>query len=256
MIKLTKVACSQTNAPALFLLPGGPGLSSLTLRSLDFLNRSFDLLYVDFPGTNENPYAGKKDFSELSSLLNKEILKVPGSKYILGHSYGGFFAAQAFTDLDLNGLVCVSTPFSEVALSEAAENYFAQRDGSLLKAETEWNANQNDSTFAEWLSEYGSLYFKKASGKSLLLSDKVSAQFFLDNRSDLSALKLLPLLAKTSRKKVFISGSEDKLLSPEVTKADAKLGHFDFFEVQNASHFVTFDQPEKTAEIIEISLLI
>lgn len=252
MIKLTRVPSNTAAGPALFLIPGGPGLSSLTLRSLDILSRSFNLLYVDFHGTNGNPYTGKKSFEELSSELNKEIQKVSGKKYVLGHSYGGLFAAKVFVEGFADGLICVATPFSKDTLLKAADSYRVHMTDALAKAESQWSELQDDRSFAKWVSEYGGLYFKNPEGKALLLNDKVSAQFFLDNRSGAQTLdSLLALLAQKKGKKVFISGSDDKLLSSENLKIDSELGRFEFFEVQNAGHFVTFDQPEKVARLIE-----
>src|SRR5690554_5948017 len=96
MIKLTRVASSVVNAPKLFVLSGGPGLSSLTMRGLDLLNRSFEIIYVDFQGTNDSSYLGKKSFVEQVSLLTEAIKNESGLKYILGHSFGGFFASDIF----------------------------------------------------------------------------------------------------------------------------------------------------------------
>jgi hypothetical protein len=42
MIKLTRVQSEKQNAPKLFIISGGPGLSSNTLRDLDLLKRSFE----------------------------------------------------------------------------------------------------------------------------------------------------------------------------------------------------------------------
>ena len=257
MIKLTKVLSNTSTSPTIFLIPGGPGLSSLTLRNLDILRKNFNLLYVDFPGTNDNPYTGKKTFEDLSSELNKEIQLVSGRKFVLGHSYGGLFAAKAFVDGFADGLICISTPFSINTLSRAGDNYRSYMTDALMDAESQWNDRQDDKSFAKWISEYGSLYFTNTGGKFLLLHDKVSAQFFKDNRSDAQSLEyLLPQLARKNGKKIFISGNDDKLLLSENLKRDAALGNFEFFEIQGASHFVTFDQSECVINLIQEKLLI
>lgn len=256
MIKITKIPSSKSNAPTLFLIPGGPGLSSLTLRSLDILSRSFNLSYVDFHGTNGNPYTSKKTFEELSSELNQEIQNVSGVKFVLGHSYGGFFAAKVFLAGIADALICVATPFSKNTLSNAGNNYLSHMTEALSEAETQWSKSQDDKSFAKWVSEYGNLYFRNPEGKALLLNDKVSAQFFLDNRSDAQSLEyLLTSLAQKNGKKIFISGNDDKLLISENLNNDAGLGKFEFYEIQDASHFVTFDQAESVASLIEKKLL-
>jgi len=252
MIKLTEVSNGNTKAPTLVLIPGGPGLSSLTLRSMDILNRSFHLIYVDFPGVNGNPYIKDRSFDELSHALQKELQKINGPLYVLGHSYGGFFAADLSLQMKLDGIICVATPFSEKSLLSAGENFNANKLQSLIDAEVEWNERQDDKSFAKWTSEYGELYFTNPDGKYLLLNDKVSAKFFLANRSDARQKEsMLSLLKENKIKKIFIAGEKDIMLPLEILREDASRGGFDFKSVNNASHFVTFDQAEIVAGQIE-----
>lgn len=252
MFKLTKIFSTKNNVPSLILIPGGPGLSSLTLRSMDILSRSFNLIYVDLPGTNDNPYSEDKNFDELSSELAKEIQAIEGQKFVLGHSYGGFFAADLSLKIKLDGIICVATPFSEKSLIAASENYIVKRSQALSDTENEWEKMQDDKSLAKWFSEYGELYFVKPEGKYLLLNDKVSARFFLANRSDASQKEsMLPLLKQDVTKKLFIAGKRDVMLPEEILKEDAASGGFNFISVNNASHFVTFDQPESVAGLIE-----
>lgn len=255
MIKLTRVASSTVNAPKIFIIPGGPGLSSLTLRDLDLLSRSFELLYVDLQGTNGSSYKGKKTFSEISSSLADTIKKESGVKLALGHSFGGFFASEMLLRDLVSGLICISTPFSNTALSSANENYAANETSALTESEQTWSKKQDDPSFAKWLSEYGALYFKTAKGKELLLNDKVSSAFFKDNRSDvLDKESMLVSLSKIEKPKIFIAGQNDKLLSSSILKDDSQLGKFEFFEIDDASHFVTVDQPVRVAGVIESQL--
>ena len=252
MIKLTSIASANKNAPSLVLIPGGPGLSSLTLRSLDILNRSFNLFYVDFPGTNGNPYLEDNSFNVLSETLASEIKKLNSPVYVLGHSYGGFFAADLVSKIKLNGVICISTPFSEKSLLAASENYTTRKTSALLSAENEWEKLQDDKSLAKWLSEYGELYFADDSGKELLLEDKVSAKFFLANREEVIDMEsMLETLKTNEAKKLFIAGQCDKMLPEEFLKRDAVNGGFNFISIKNASHFVTFDQPELVARSIE-----
>lgn len=256
MIKLTRVASLATNAPKVFIIAGGPGLSSLTLRDLDLLNRSFELIYVDLQGTNGSEYKGKKSFLELSSAIADTVKGETGIKFALGHSFGGFFAAELLLREAVSGLVCISTPFSKTALSFANDNYAANKTHALAEAESAWSQRQDDASFAKWLSEYGTLYFKSYKGKEVVLADKVSSVFFRDNRGDvLDKESLIDSLSKIERTKIFIAGLEDKLLPVNVLKNDSQLGGFQFFAIENASHFVTVDEPEKVAGLIESQLL-
>jgi pimeloyl-ACP methyl ester carboxylesterase len=252
VIKLTRVNSEKKEAPVLVLIPGGPGLSSLTLRSMDILSRSFNLLYVDFPGVNDNPYGENKTFDDLSDALQTTLAEISGTKYVLGHSYGGFFAADILLKNKCDGIVCVATPFSQRALAGASTNYSEHMTENLRKAEVEWEAKQNDQKLAQWLSEYGELYFVKTEGRELILNDKSSAKFFLNNQEDaLNKELMLPLLKQVQSKKLFIAGVQDKLLPPLLLNEDAVNGGFNFVNVNNASHFVSFDQPEIVAGLIE-----
>jgi len=257
MIKLTRVASSATNAPKIFVIAGGPGLSSLTLRDLDLLKRKFELVYLDFQGTNNSEYLGKKSFSELCTLIGEAIKNESGKKYLLGHSYGGVLAAGILAQgFNADGLICIAAPFSKASLDAANVSYNENKTAILEGSRIYWEKMQDDNSFKIWLSDYGDLWFKSPKGKDLILADKVSSQFFLDNRSDISnQSSLIDSLAKTKTQKIFISGSEDKLLPPEVLKNDATNGGFEFFEIPEASHFVTVDQSEKIAGLIESLIL-
>ena len=252
MIKLTKVESIKKDAPALILIPGGPGLSSSTLRSMDILSRSFNLFYIDFPGVNGNPYDGDKSFDELSKALEAELLKVNGTKFVLGHSFGGFFAANLSLKMKIDGVICLATPFTKKSLDAAGENYTAKKSQALSEAEAEWEKLQDDKSLAKWFSEYGKLYFNRPEGKEILLKDKVSAKFFLTNQADAENIEpILSLLKQDKTKKIFIAGKQDEMLPEAILKNDAELGGFDFVSVNDASHFVSFDQPESVAGLIE-----
>ena len=66
---------------------------------------------------------------------------------------------------------------------------------------------------------------------------------------------LMTSLAQKNGKKIFISGADDRLLMSENLKKDSDLGKFEFYEIQNASHFVMFDQPERVANLIEEKII-
>ena len=256
MIKLTRIQSETQNAPKLFVIAGGPGLSSNTLRDLDLLKRSFELVYVDIQGTNGSAYTGKKTYLDIASSLADVVSKESGTKFALGHSFGGFLASELLIRGLVSGLVCISTPFARGSLAAANDNYNLHKTVALTEAENEWSKNQDDSSFAKWLSEYGLLYFKSLRGREILLNDKVSSSFFKDNRSDvLDKEAILSSLSLIRSTKLFISGKEDKLLPVSVLENDSQVGKFDFHQIENASHFVTIDQPLMVAKIIETKLL-
>lgn len=119
-------------------------------------------------------------------------------------------------------------------------------------AEEDWNERQDDESLAKWLSEYGKMYFTNAEGKKTIVNDLASAKFFLNNRADVihGENLLTKIRDKNDLKKVFIAGAKDGLLDVEILREDAEKGKFDFFAVENASHFVMIDEVEKVREII------
>lgn len=251
MIQLTIIASDKNNAAKLFIIPGGPGLSSLTLRGLDLLKSEFELIYLDFQGTNASKYVGKKTYDEISLAISDIIKNESGTKFVLGHSFGGFFAVDAFLKDSALGVICLSTPFLKSTLMSAGKSYSENSTPDLLDAEKNWEGRKDNLSFAKWLSCYGRLYFVNPNGKKILLDDKVSAQFFLDNRADavLQESKISKINSKNGLK-LFVCGSDDKLLSALSFKEDALCGGFDFVELSGASHFVSIDQPEKLSQII------
>jgi len=256
VIKLTHIESTAPNAPALFLIPGGPGLSSGTLRSLDLLSRSFHLYYVDLPGTNGIPFDRERSLTRLAEDLADEIRKVSRPAFVLGHSFGGFLAAEAaIRSGSAIGVICVSTPFSKECQDIAVENYVDARSPELKVAEERWERAPSDASFRDWLSRYGGMYFsknKEADGARLLARDVCSHQLFQSLRAEARRLgTLLSRLKEWRGRKFFIAGNHDGLLPVEVQKRDAALGGFSFAPVADASHFVMFDQPETVAGLIE-----
>ncbi len=183
MIKLTHINCSKEDAETLVIIPGGPGLSSLTLRTMDKLSENFKLIYVDFPGTNLNPYLKKYTFKQLCSELKKKISKF-NPEHIIGHSYGGYFAIEMANLINLKSLTCLSTPLTEESLNNVNSNYYEKMTPTLQIAEDRWNKSQDKNSFVSWLSEYGKLYFFNDYGRNLILEDPASYQLFLDNRDE------------------------------------------------------------------------
>jgi pimeloyl-ACP methyl ester carboxylesterase len=254
MIKLTRVQ-GPSSSPTLVLIPGGPGISSLSIRAMDILSRSFQLIYVDFPGTNGNSYDKDRSFDELASGLHQVISGILGQVITVGHSHGGFFAVKAaLTVPNVSGVVCISTPFSDQCFQELVENFKSRKTPALIAAEKSWDADPTDKTYALWLAEYGELYFsadKLATGHELLANDPCSHRAFLHNQHDVKLMgALLDEFAHWQGRKLFLS--EDRGMIPtSALKKDADQGGFSFEVIQGSSHFVMFDRPEDVARSIE-----
>lgn len=255
MIKLTQICADKKTNSYAVIIAGGPGLSSLTVRSLDLLKRSLNLIYVDLQGTNGTSFIKGCTYEGLILTLKNELRKVvPLDSHIftIGHSFGGYFASS-LVDLDFaRGVFCLSTPFSKESLVAATGNYNKKKTKALTEAESQWAEKKDNESFNKWLSEYGDMYFLLEKGRELLLTDRSSAEFFLSYRSDAGRLEnLLGSLAATQKLKVFIAAKQDGLLPEQQLEEDARRGGFRFLSVDGASHFVSFDQPEIVASLIE-----
>ncbi len=256
MIQLTHVPCQKAVGPSLVLIPGGPGLSSGTLRSLDMLKRSFHLYYVDFPGTNGVEADQSASFASLSRDLVDRVSNIKGPVFLFGHSFGGFFSARVALDLPkIGGLICAAVPFSAESQKSAYVNYIDAKRGALATAESEWERAPSDSSFSVWLSEYGELYFQKENvqaGKILLATDRCSHALFLSIRGEAKKMDSMAVeLREWGGKKLFLTGAHDGLLPNDILQRDAERLGFAFRSIVNASHFVAFDRPEVVAKSIE-----
>lgn len=198
---------------SIVLVPGGPGLSSQTLKALEPLSYHFKLHFVDFPGTNSNPYQGSKSFEEICHSLAEYINNLREKDvFILGHSYGGFIGAKTSILVNPSGLICLSTPFTSQTLEQANANYIRNLNTRLLKAEKAFYMDRSDESFKEWIFLFGELYFSDSDleeGRRLLKEDKSSAQFYLDNGSDIEKhSSLIHEIANWSGPKMFIAGKK------------------------------------------------
>ena len=57
-------------------------------------------------------------------------------------------------------------------------------------------------------------------------------------------------LAAVNIPKLFISGAFDKAVPPESAKHEARVGGFDLEIVKSAGHFVHYECPDETMEIL------
>ena len=256
MIQLTHVPSERAGAPSLVLIPGGPGLSSYTLRSMDELRRSFHLYYVDFPGTNGVEFDRAVDFASLSRELAGKVSALTDPVFLFGHSFGGFFAARLAIDLpEVGGLICAAVPFSAESQKTGYVNYVDAKHGALAATAEAWERMPSDSSFSAWLSEYGELYFSRENlqaGKNLMATDRCSHALFLSIRGEAKEMdSMVAELRDWGGRKLFLAGAHDGLLPNDILQRDAERMGFAFRSIAKASHFVTFDRPEEVAKNIE-----
>jgi pimeloyl-ACP methyl ester carboxylesterase len=247
--------------PVLCFIPGGPGLSSRTLRSMDFLSRSFTVAYIDPPGTGGEEEAENPTFAGIVESIEAALQPLEESPLILaGHSFGALYAIELVQRgrLPVAGLAALTSPLSAASYQVAVDLF-----GSLMTAELEaaihhFEAEPTRASFNAMMASYGRLYFSAPlveQGKQLLLGDKSSPRSFVEvlptfsRRTPYIDFEGHLLAAKIP--KLLLAGEEDILFPPEALEKDAKATGAEFFLAKKAGHFVTFDQPEAVGALIE-----
>lgn len=248
MLKSTVLGNSGTH---LVLIPGGPGLSSNSIRAFDNLASSYQLHYLDLCGTNDTIFQ-ISNFEDICLHIKSYMEKLDGKKFILGHSFGGFIASKVSLLTNCDGLICLATPFTTEALNAAGDSYTCKQSVELNNSEEEWINNPSDKTFKNWLSEYQNLYFNDVCfGRELIQKDNVSYRFFLQNRGDIkNNQNLLDELFFWKGRKLFIAGENDGLLPTSILQNDSLKGGFEFKSIPDANHFMMWDQKQVTIEIL------
>lgn len=243
--------------PIIVLIPGGPGLSSKTLSGLEVLNRSFDLVLVDPPGTGGQRDPEKQNFDFVLSSFELELKVLERPIIIGGHSFGGYQAAclLARKHLDYAGLVCLGSPLSDHTFGAVTTEYENLKTPLIFETEIKWNENKNLENLRNWFLSYESLWFSQESlskGQQLILNDKMSLSAFLGVEPNFSGqTELFNSLKVSSVPKLLIAADQDKLVRSNLLEKDAHSGGFDFSILKNAAHFMNLDQSEAVARLVE-----
>jgi pimeloyl-ACP methyl ester carboxylesterase len=249
MIKATSVG-QGTN---IVILPGGPGLSSNTIKAFDDFSKRFRIIYLDYCGTNNSPNTSFT-FNDLVQEISAHVQKLEGKTILMGHSYGGVLASQVAVTTDCDALICLGTPFTSRSLKLASNNFASHNDEELKIAANNWSLVKSKETFNAWLAEYKELWFLKENvefGKNLLKNDPSSFDFFLSNRNDiLENSSVITNVSLWKKPKLFLAGEKDLLLPPEILELDAIEGGFSYSVISKASHFLMWDNyPEVSGKI-------
>jgi len=237
----------------LIILPGGPGLSSNTIKAFDDFSTNFRVTYLDYCGTNNSPNT-KLTFNDLVQEISSFVQKLEGKTILMGHSYGGVLASQVAVTSNCDGLICLGTPFTSRSLKLASNNFANHNDEELKIAANKWSEVKSKETFNGWLAEYKELWFVKKNiefGKNLLKHDQSSFNFFLSNRNDiLENSTVITNLSNWKKPKLFLAGEKDLLLPPDILEQDANEGGFSYSVISNASHFLMWDNYSEVSEKI------
>jgi len=246
-------ATSMGQGTNIVIFPGGPGLSSNSIKAFDDLSTNFRIIYLDYCGTNDSPNV-RLTFGELVQEISNYVQKLEGDTILLGHSYGGVLASQIAVFTDCAGLVCLGTPFTARSLNVASNNYVTNSDDALKSSLNKWSLVKSKENFNDWLAEYKDLYFIKENiefGKQLLRNDKSSFEFYNSNQNDiLENSSVLANVLNWKKPKLFLAGEKDLLLTPEILEQDAEEGGFAFSVIPNAGHFLMWDNYSEVSQKI------
>lgn len=243
--------------PVVVFIPGGPALSSKTLSGLEVLNRSFDLAFIDLPGTGGQRDPEVQTFESVLMSIENSLTDMNRKIILAGHSFGGYMAAKVLErgKIKAEGFICMAAPFLQESYDGLVKEYEKYMTPKLKIAAQAWGENKTLQNMKNWFSEYGILYFSEENlekGRALILNDEMSLSLFLGLRTAVEKqLELLSFIKSLSIPKIFIAGEKDHLIPPELLKQDAEAGEFDFYILKNAAHFMNLDKPEEIARLIE-----
>lgn len=253
----------SSSKPALVFIPGGPGLSSRTLRSLEILKRSTDLFFVDPAGTGTTSAIQAPSFEGMVESIEKELMSLGHRPLLLvAHSFGALYAIELVRRgyLNLESLFLIAPALTPKSYQIATENYLRHLTPEMKAAAEQFEKAPSDTHFAHSLATYRTLYFcpsNAEAGYHLLLEDRASAASFslIQTISRASTNRFLEALTEVRLSKTILVSTCDQLLSFDQLKSEAELSGSRFLTIDGAGHFIGLDRPEKVAELIEDQLL-
>lgn len=258
---LPNLDAASEGRPTICLFPGGPGLSSKTLRSIEILSRSFELAFIDPPGTGGLEEVNAPTFEGILRAMEVELEKLENKPLIfLGHSFGALYVIElaARKKFNVAGLILVAAPLSEETYEVAKKQYLKFMTPELSDAIEVFDGDKTRESFNRLLSSYGRLYFSEDTikrGGELLQSDQTSVESFIHVLPVFSRrtpfVDFIGHLRDLVIPKFMIAGADDLLFPASALEADARLTDCQFLKIQNAGHFVTFDQPEAVTVLVE-----
>jgi len=238
----------------LVFIAGGPGLSSISFNKLMPLQDKFSLYFIDPMGTT----SALGEIPNYSNLLNeiKNSIKDLDNVILCGHSFGGIQAIDIASESrsNIKGLIVIGTPVSEDAFSILGKNF----DEGITKEQnliTDKLENEpTDEIYKQWFYSYRDFYFNPEKSDqliSVIMDDSVCVKSYSEAIEESSAKqdKILKL-KKIKIPKLFIAGDLDKVMPPKSAQHESELGGFKLEVIEGAGHFIHYECPEKTIQVI------
>ncbi len=245
----------QKQLPNIVMLSGGPGLGPNSFFPLGNLLEAFNVHYFYPMGTDGGILDRTPTYDELLIEIQDELSKLD-SFYLCGHSFGGIQAvelAQRNSNKVL-GLICLSTPLSLTSFERLGQNFLNLQLENDKTVDEALSNDPTDENYLKWFEHYARLYFapsKIQEGIKMLSETHVSVRNFIGARGEAEVRgELVGQLEQFPFKKLMIGGERDSLFDTSCLIQEARRGHCPYQIIKNAGHFVHFDQPELTAQII------
>ena len=240
----------------IIFIPGGPGLSADSFKSLEALSNDYKLHFFNPMGTGGGMHFETPTYDNLLTELRSFIQLIPGEIYLCGHSFGGVQAIDlASNGLErVAGIILIGAPVSDETFATFSENVAAATGEKETKFLEDFNAEPTNEKYKEWFNIFKDLYFNPTHADKMVAvinDDRVNVKNYLNGFSGIMGkAPALENLKTKDIKKLFISGELDKIVPPMSADREAKKGGFELQVIPEAGHFVHFERPEMTAELI------
>lgn len=238
----------------LVFIPGGPGLSSISFTPLEELKKEFGLYFFDPMGTT-TPLKTTPTYEALLSELKESISEIK-NVILCGHSFGGIQAIDlASQELpNIKGAIAIGSPVSSHAFEIIGKNFNVELNEDQKRLADLLANDPTDAIYKEWMIAYKDFYFNPKTsdiGVEAIRQDSLCVRSYKEainesttKEEKLKSLKDIDIL------KLYISGAEEKILPPDSAKHEAGLGGFYLEVINNGGHFVHYECPQETMNII------
>ncbi len=239
----------------LVFLAGGPGLSSYSFHKLKPLSKIARLHFFDPMGT-KSPLEVEPNYKNLLNEIKDYICDLE-NVILCGHSFGGIQAVDLAeqSQNNIKGLVCLATPISKDAFKVLNDNFlkFKSIEGDALT--NKLASFPSNDVYKDWYIHFKDFYFNP-SHSSLMIDAIKNDTLSVNNYShaiseaSLKENKLIKLKNKNIPK-LLLFGEVDNVLPKESAQNQANLGGFELEMIKDAGHFIHYENPQQTIELIE-----
>lgn len=252
-MKIQYIENKNSNLNLVFV-SGGPGLSSLSFKPLVSLSDNFNLHFLDAMGTTSE-LKTEPNYSNLLEEIEDYISNIP-NVVLCGHSFGGIQAIDITSKMKSNiiGLIVIGSPVTGNAFKILNQNFDIELSQAHIDISKKLENSPTNEIYKEWFFVYRDFYFnpKTSINNIKVITDDTVCVKSYSNAIAESATKeeCLQSLNNLNIPKLFITGELDQVMPPSSAKHEADIGGFDLAVVNDAGHFVHYESPNETIELI------